>query len=120
MIILAGVAEWYETVGGIISLITSLVGLIGTGLGAFFAVKAFIKSLKGKSFNQIWSMIMKSADEAMKAAEASDKSGADKKQMVIDSVKAGLVAAGIDITPFIDQLNAYIDQTITFVNGMTK
>jgi hypothetical protein len=65
-------------------------------------------------------MIMNMADAAMKEAEASGKSGADKKQMVIDAVKAGCKAAGVNMDLFIDQLSDYIDQTIAFVNGMKK
>ena len=60
------------------------------------------------------------ADAAIKEAEKSGKSGADKKEMVIESVKAGCKAAGVDLAAFLDQLSAYIDQTITFVNDMTK
>jgi hypothetical protein len=40
--------------------------------------------------------------------------------MVIDAVKAGCKAAGVDMDTFIDQLSDYIDQTISFVNGMKK
>ena len=63
---------------------------------------------------------MKIADAAMQTAEASGKNGADKKQMVIESVKASCKAAGIDADQFIDQLVDYIDQTIAFVNSMKK
>lgn len=63
---------------------------------------------------------MSMADAAMKEAETSLKSGEDKKQMVIDSVKAGCKAAGINLDLFIDQLSDYIDQTIDFVNCMKK
>ena len=35
--------DWITTVNGLIALITSLLGLIGTGVGAFFAIKGFIK-----------------------------------------------------------------------------
>lgn len=61
---------------------------------------------------------MNLADAAMKDAQASMLSGAEKKQMVIDAVKAGCKEAGIDIDLFIDQLSDYIDQTINFVNDM--
>lgn len=44
---------WLSTAEGIISLITALLGLIGTGVGAFFAVKNFITSLKGKKASEI-------------------------------------------------------------------
>ena len=65
-------------------------------------------------------MIMEMADAAMKEAEKSCKTGADKKKMVIDSVKASCKAAGLDLDLFIDQLSDYIDQTISFVNDMSK
>lgn len=118
--ILTSVAEWITTANGIITLITGLVGLIGTGVGAFFAIKNWITVLKTKNAQEIWAMIMNMADAAMKEAEASGKSGADKKQMVVDIVKAGCKAAGVNMDLFIDQLSDYIDQTIAFVNGMKK
>lgn len=112
--------DWITTVNGLIALITSLVGLIGTGIGAFFAIKNWIKATKEKSSKEIWAMIMEMADAAIKEAEKSGKSGAAKKEMVINSVKASCKAAGINIDLFIDQLMDYIDQTIAFVNDMSK
>ena len=113
-------ADWITTANGIITLITGLVGLIGTGIGAFFAIKNWIKLLKEKNANEIWKMIMEIADAAMKEDESSVASGEDKKKIVIDTVKASCQAAGIDVDLFVDQLADYIDQTITFVNGMKK
>lgn len=112
--------DWITTANGLIALITGLLGLMGTGVGAFFAIKNWIKATKEKSAKEIWTMIQEMADAAMKEAEKSGKSGADKKQMVIDSVKAGCKAAGLDIDQFVDQLGAYIDQTISFVNSMSE
>jgi hypothetical protein len=40
--------------------------------------------------------------------------------MVIDAVKAGCKAAGINLDLFIDQLSDYIDSSISFVNNMKK
>ena len=113
-------ADWINTANGIIALITGLVGLIGTGIGAYFAIKNWIKLVKEKNANEIWKMIMEMADAAMKEAEKSCKTGADKKTMVIESVKASCKAAGINLDLFIDQLSNYIDQTISFVNKMKK
>jgi hypothetical protein len=62
--------------------------------------------------------MMEIADAAMKEAEKSGKSGADKKEMVIEAVKAGCKAANVNIDQFINQLADYIDQTIAFVNDM--
>lgn len=120
LVVLAEEANWLSTAQGVLSLITGLIGLIGSGVGAFFAIKNFIKAAKTKSMSEIWSMIMSMADAAMKEAEASQKSGEDKKQMVLDAVKSGCKAANIDIDAFIDQLSQYIDQTIDFVNKMSK
>jgi hypothetical protein len=38
--------------------------------------------------------------------------------MVINAVKAGAEASGLDISDFLTQLDLYIDQTIDFVNKM--
>ena len=113
-------AEWITNANGIITLITGLVGLIGTGVGAFFAVKNWVKILKTKNSSEIWAMIMEVADAAMKEVEQSMRSGEEKKQIVIDTVKASCKAAGVNMDEFIDQLGDYIDQTITFVNGMKQ
>ena len=101
----------------LVELITALCGLIGTGVGAFFAIKGFIKAFREKDSKQKWTMIMEMADAAIKEAEKSGASGADKKTMVIESVKASCKAAGLDLDAFIDQLGDYIDQTISFVNS---
>ena len=104
----------------LVELITALFGLIGTGIGTFFAIKGWIKAFREKDGKQKWALIMEMADAAIKEAEKSGAAGADKKTMVIESVKAGCKAAGVDLDAFIDQLSDYIDQTISFVNDMTK
>ena len=112
--------DWLETANGIVTLISALVALIGTGMGVYFAIKNFIKLMKSNTKEQNWKLIMKIADAGRETAEKSGKKGADKKQMVIESVKASCKAAGIDADQFIDQLVDYIDQTIAFVNSMKK
>lgn len=112
--------DWITTVNGLIALITGLLGLIGTGVGTFFAVKNWIKALKEKNAKQIWELICQIADAAMKEAEKSTLSGASKKELVINMVKEGCKAAGLDLDPFIDQLGAYIDSCISWYNGMGK
>ena len=109
-----------NTVQEIIALVTGLCGLVSAGIGAYFAIKNWIKVTKNKNAQEIWAMIMEIADTAMKEAEKSCKTGADKKTMVIDAVKASCKAAGLDLDLFIDQLSDYIDQTISFVNDMSK
>ena len=109
-----------NTVQEIIALVPGLCGLVSAGIGAYFAIKNWIKVTKNKNAQEIWAMIMEMADAAMKEAERSCKTGADKKKMVIESVKASCKAAGLDLDLFIDQLSDYIDQTISFVNDMSK
>ena len=109
-----------NTVQEIIALVTGLCGLVSAGIGAYFAIKNWIKVTKNKNAQEIWAMIMEIADTAMKEAEKSCKTGADKKTMVINAVKASCKAAGLDVDLFIDQLSDYIDQTISFVNDMSK
>ena len=109
-----------NTVQEIIALVTGICGLVSAGIGAYFAIKNWIAVTKNKNAQEIWAMIMEIADTAMKEAEKSCKTGADKKTMVIEAVKASCKAAGLDVDLFIDQLGDYIDQTISFVNDMSK
>ena len=108
------------TIKELIPLLTGLVGLISTGIAAYFAIVNFIKNFKGKKATEIWNLIITVADAAMKEAEASQLDGEGKKQLVIDTVKASLTSAGLDIAGFLDQLSGYIDDTIAFTNGMQK
>ena len=112
--------DWITTVNGLITLITALIGLIGTGVGTFFAIKNWIKATKEKSSKEIWNMIMEMAYAAMKEYEHSSLHGADKKKAVIESVKASCKAAGVDVDLFVDQLSAYIEDAIKWYNGMKK
>ena len=112
--------DWITNAEALIALITGLIGLITAGVTAFISVKKVIKANKGKSLKEIWALIMKIADKAIIEAEHSALSGVDKKQMVINIVNVSAKEAGIDITPFTEQLSAYIDECITFVNNMKK
>ena len=109
-----------NTLTELVALITGLIGLISAGIGAFFAIRNGIKVIKEKDGKQKWELLMKILDAAMQQAEKSGKTGADKKQMVIDIAKESCKAAGIEIDDFIDQVAAYIDESIAFVNGMVK
>jgi hypothetical protein len=113
-------SQWLTDANAIVVLLTGLIGLISAGVGAFFAVKGWVKAFKEKDAKQKWALIMEMADAAIKEAEKTGASGADKKTMVIESVKASCKAAGVNLDDFIDQLVDYIDQTISFVNDMSK
>ena len=117
---MADFAVVLDTINSILVLLPGLIGLIGSGVGAYFAIRNWITVLKTKNSNEIWNMIMEAADAAMTEAEASGLSGADKKSMVIDIISASTKAAGVDISLFADQLDDYIEQTIAFVNKMNK
>lgn len=112
------VLDWVQTTNDVIALITGLCGLVMAGISGFFAIKSFIKLCKEKSAKEIWNMIETMADAAIKEAEASGASGADKKTMVIESVKAGCNAAGLNIDDFLDRLSAYIDDCIKLHNDL--
>lgn len=107
--------DWTQ---GIIALLIGLCGLVGAGVSVWFAVKAKVSEVKGKSLAEQWAFVMEVADSAMKEAEATAKKGKGKKEMVIQAVKSACKTAGIDVEPFVDKLCAYIDQCIAFVNSM--
>lgn len=110
--------EFMSTANELIVLLTSFLGLIGTGLGTFFAIKNWLKAIKEKTKAEQWVLIMEMADAAMKTAEQTAASGADKKAMVIETIRGSATAANLDLSMFLDQLSLYIDQTIDFVNNM--
>lgn len=111
-------SEFLSNANAVVVLITGLFGLISAGVGAFFAVRNFIKLAKEKSLKEIWAMIKNMADTAMKEAEKDIASGIDRKTAVMNAVKEGCKAEGLDIGAFIDQLSAYIDELIKFHNDM--
>lgn len=112
--------EFITTANGLIALITALVSLIATGISVFVAIRQLLKNLKNKTFADNWAFIQNVAKAAMEKAEETGAAGADKKKMVITAVEAGCKEAGIDVEPFIEQLDAFINNSITFVNSLTK
>lgn len=109
-----------DTIQQVVTLIVGLVGLIGTGVSTYFAIRAVIQKNKGKTLGEIWALLLEIADAAMKEAEASGKKGKAKKEMALSIITEAAKAAGIDLGPFATQLSEYIDQTIKFVNDMSK
>lgn len=112
--------EFITTANGLIALITALGSLILTGVSVFVAIKALLKNAKNKTLADNWTMIQNIAKAAMEKAEETGAAGADKKKMVIEAVKAGCLEAGIDIAPFVDQLDAFINNSITFANSLNN
>ena len=112
--------EFIENLELIVALITGLAGLVTTGIAAYFAIRSWLAAMKTKNSSEIWALLMEVADKAMQEAEQSALSGADKKAFAFDIIKASATASGLDIAPFINQLDLYIDQTIAFVNKMKQ
>lgn len=112
---------WPATVEGWVTLIGLMIGLIGAIAALIPTIVKLCKSLKTIVKEKNWSKIKEIADSAMKAAEESNKSGAEKKELVINTVKAGCKAAGIEIDDgLIESLSKYIDETIEWFNDMNK
>ena len=112
--------EWITTANGLIALLTGLCGLIGTGIGAFFAIRNWVKLMKQKSAKEVWNTIMIAADAAMEEVEHLEAYGNDAKKIAMEMVKKTCEAAGLDISAFVDQLSAYIDDCVAFHNRMNK
>ena len=98
----------------IVALISTVVGLISAAIPLGIII---YNLFKGKNKKEIFETIKDMANAAIVSAEASGKAGADKKTMVIEAVKASCAAKGIDITPFLDQLDAFIDQAVATNNA---
>ena len=108
--------------GRIMEDLNTLLTLIGTGIALLtglvtFAVK-FYNAAKIIAKTKDWKKVMKIADTAMKQAEASGKSGADKKQMAIDIVQASCKEIGVELD--VQALVEYIEEAIEFANNIAK
>lgn len=112
--------DWITNAQALISLIIGFFGLVSAAITAFIAVKKVIKANKGKSLKELWSLIMKIADKAMEEVENSKTRDLPKKEMAINIIKVSAKEAGIDLDPFMDQLSAYIDESIAFANKMNN
>lgn len=112
--------EIMDVFNELIVLLTGLLGLIGTGISTYIAFKNWQATQKEKTKAERWNLVMSIADIAMKEAERSLSSGAEKKELALNIIKASANSAGLDLDPFMNQLDDYIDQTIKFVNEMNE
>ncbi len=111
--------DWITTTQGIITLIASAFGLLGTAFGIVTKVVAVIKARKNATWQQNLAYLRGLADAARSAAEATGNKGADKKTLVLETLKAAAKQAGIDdFASFADSLSKYIDDAIAFYNKM--
>lgn len=103
------------------SFIVLIVGLIGAIVALVPTLIKLCKSLATIVKNKNWDKIKEIADAAMKAAEASGKSGAEKQEMVIAAVKAGCAEAEIELDEeILNNLIKYIQECIAWFNDMNK
>jgi hypothetical protein len=112
--------DWITSANGLITLIIGLFGLVSAGISLFALIKNLIKTSKDKTFQENWKLIMQIADKAMAAASETSLANTDKKTQVVEAVKAGCKAAGIDADSFMDQLSAYIDDCIAFAHSIKR
>ena len=106
--------NWVDSANAIIALLSAVVGLVSAGLPLGIIV---YNLFKGKNKKEIFEILKDIATAAIVSAEASGKAGADKKTMVIEAVKAGASSKGIDATPFMAQLDAFIEQAVATNNA---
>ena len=112
--------SWLDTAEGIITLVITGLSLLAAIPSVYFGFKSLFKNLKDKSAQDIWKAIETAADTAMETVEQENLDGADKKELVIETVKKTLQSQGVDISDFLDQLSAYIDDCVEFANRMNS
>lgn len=99
-----------------------IIGLIGVILGAIAAIVTVVTKLKGKfgelakdgNWKKLYPMILKAIAEA----EATGKSGAEKKEIVMAAVDS--FAKELDIQYEVDQISDAIEFIIDFSKKVNK
>lgn len=103
----------------IIVLITAIVGLIGTVVALIPTAIKLAKSLKEIAKNKDWKKIMIAIKEAVVTAEASGKSGVEKKTMVIETIKTFCMECDVILDEdLLNQVSDYIDTLISTFNQL--
>jgi len=102
----------------IIALICTLIGAIG---GLIPVIIKLVAALKEIAKNKNWLKIVGAIKEAIIKAEATGKSGAEKKQIVIDAVIAfcGTIGVVVD-NALLKQISDAIDDLIKVSNDLKK
>jgi len=106
--------DFINNANAIVALISAVVGLISAGIPLGIII---YNLFKGKNKKEVFEILKDMATAAIVSAEASGKAGADKKTMVIEAVKAGAAAKGINVAPFMTQLDAFIEQAVATNNA---
>ena len=110
---------WPTTVTGWASLVSLIVGLIGAIAALIPTIIKLVKALKTIAKNKDWEKIKNIAVVAIESAEASQRTGEEKKQMVIGTVKVACKEAGVELDDgLLNNLSTYIDDMISYFNNM--
>lgn len=105
----------------VIALLTGLVGLIEAAIMTWQAIKNRIAQEKAKTAAEQWNTIQTFADAVIKETEHSGVTGSQSKlDYAVEKVTNGCKAIGLNIAPFTEQLIAYINDTVKFVNEFNK
>lgn len=112
---------WLETTQGIITLISSAVVLVGalatTGTLLWKKIKEIAELIKERKWNEVVEQLKSTADAAMRAAEKTKASGADKKTQVLEAVQAAANSLGVEFTDALEaQISTFIDQSVAEYN----
>lgn len=114
-------AAWPTDVNGWVTLISLIVGLVAAIIALIPTIIKLVSALKELVKNKDWTKILVAIKSAAVTAEASGKSGADKKQMVIDSVKAFCKTIDVEVDDaLLEQISTEIDKLITEHNALTE
>lgn len=112
---------WPTTAKGWVGLIVFIVGFVAAVAALIPTAVKMVKRGAELMKNKDWLKIQEIAMAAMREAEASDKKGSEKQQMVIDAVIAGCKQAEIEINEEdLKNLVEYIDETIKWFNSMNE
>lgn len=113
--------NWPSDVSGWVTLISLIVALVGSIIALIPTIIKLVSTLKKLVKDGNWTKIKAAIQNAAVTAEASGKSGVDKKQMVIDSVKAFCKTIDVEVDDaLLEQISTEIDKLITEHNALTE
>lgn len=108
-----------STVGEWITLITLIVGLVGAIAALVPTLIKLFKALKDIAQDKNWKKVLSVIYSAMKAAEETGKSGAEKKAIVLAAAYKACEELGVEITDEIKQkIDEAIESTIDIANAI--
>lgn len=111
---------WPTTVEGWVALITVICTAIGAIAALVPTVIKLVKSLGEIAKNKNWKKILVIISKTVVEAEKTAKSGAEKKEIVVNAVKTFCVEAGVEWTAELaKQVSDAIDDVIAVHNQLS-